>query len=94
MKARIPKDYKEQIKLQQKLQKEQEQKDFSLKLLQHFCKGLMVVMYKKFEWRKKRCTELLTDVIDYLNKEYDEEEVEEILQKLDLTILSDKTENK
>jgi hypothetical protein len=87
MKARLPKNYKQQLA-------EQQSRDFSLRIIRHVCKGLMVVMYKKYDWRKKRCYELLTELIKYLNEDYDEKEAEEILQQLDLPEISDSTEIK
>ena len=69
-----------------------ETREFAARLIRHVCKGFMVVMYKKYGWRKKRCSELITEVIDYLNHHYDEAEVKEIMAKLDLGTLSDTPE--
>ena len=85
MKARIPKDYKERMKLIE----EQKNRNLSVNVIRRVCAGFMVVLYKKHEWRKKRCMELLTDVIDYLNNNYDEKEVQDIIKKLDLPLLED-----
>lgn len=88
MKARLPKDYKKQLKAIE----EQKTRNLSSNIIRHVCSGFMVVLYKKHEWRKKRCTELLNDVIDYLNNHYDEKEVQEIIKKLDVPLFVDVAE--
>lgn len=85
MKARLPSAYRKQSK-------SEATREFTANLIRHICKGFIVVMYKKYGWRKKRCSELITEVIDYLNHHYDESEVEEIMAKLDLSTLSDTPE--
>lgn len=85
MKARLPRNYR-------KLSNSEQHKELSLKLIRHVCRGFAIVMYKKYGWRKKRCYELMTEVMDYLNNNYDEAEAEEILEKLDLKMLSESAE--
>lgn len=85
MKARLPSIYKKQSS-------SIPTREFTANLIRHICKGFIVVMYKKYGWRKKRCGELITEVIDYLNHHYDEAEVKEIMTKLDLGTLSDTSE--
>ena len=85
MKARLPASYRKQPK-------STITREFTANLIRHICKGFIVVMYKKYGWRKKRCSELITEVIDYLNHQYDEAEVGDILAKLELDNLADATE--
>ena len=88
MKARLPKGYRKQLKKDA----EDEKKELSLRVIRHVCRGFIVIMYKKYGWRKKRCYELITAVVDYLNSDHDESEVEDILKELDLKMLSDSAE--
>lgn len=85
MKARLPKAY-------QKKRKNEVNREFAANIIRHVCKGFLVVMYKKYGWRKKRCSELITEVIDYLNNHYDEDEAAKILSELDLSHISDSSE--
>lgn len=88
MKARLPNAYRQKSKKDV----EAENKELSLRVIRHVCRGFIVIMYKKYGWRKKRCYELITSVIDYLNSDHDEAEAEEILKELDLKMLSDSAE--
>ena len=84
MKARLPKAYRKRTTRE----REQDTQEFSKRIVQHVCKGFIVVLYKKYGWRKKRCYELLSAVVEYLNNDYDEAEAEEILKQLDLPAFS------
>ena len=86
MKARLPQMYRKESN-------KSINREFSRKLIHHVCKGFIVVMYKKYGWRKKRCYDLLQEVIDYLNNHYDESEAESILDELDLKLLSNVKED-